>query len=228
MDFMINGLLGLILTGLIIWPAWAFFHLVKFYISIFLSFIKKKGWKQEMPAAEKEKYHSIFRTPLLLYFSSPFSAVFISWIIRDKLFKNLWLSDRVIFVISLVTIILFWISVYTFFSSIGETKEIKKTIKSHKQFIKLTMFPVSMIGIIVPIISAINIIIDSEQKQSIFNDITEFILNYNNTSSLLFLYILMIEGVSLLSMGLIEHINEYESEYAFFLKSIGSWVKRFF
>ncbi|MFW8597867.1 hypothetical protein ACOJBZ_07100 [Enterococcus innesii] len=226
MEFMINGLLGSILILLIIWPAWSFFHLVKLYISILISVIQKKGWKQELPA--EEKYYSIFRTPLLLYFSSPFSAVFISWIIRDNLFKHLWLSERVIFVISLVTIILFWISVYTFFSSIGKTKEIKKTIKSHKQFIKLTMFPVSMIGIIVPIISAINIIIDSEQKQSIFNDITEFILNYNNTFSLLFLYILMIEGVSLLSMGLIEHINEYESEYAFFLKSIGSWVKRFF
>ena len=164
----------------------------------------------------KTLYSILHRSLDLTYFSLPFSTLFVSSFINDYILKNLWLEDIVVFATFALLIIVFWISVYIVFSLVKE-KQIK-TIKSHRQFIKVTMFPVSLLSIIVPIISVTNIIIEAEVKQNIVNELTKINLNSNSIAlSMIFLFILIFEGLSLLVMGLLEHILENESEYLYFL-----------
>ena len=89
------------------------------------------------------------------------------------------------------------------------------------------MFPVSLLSIIVPIISVINIIIEAEMKQNIVSELTK--INLNSTSvafSFMFLIILIFEGFSLLVMGLLEHFLENENEYGYFFNRIFSFFKK--
>ena len=89
------------------------------------------------------------------------------------------------------------------------------------------MFPVSLLSIIVPIVSVTNIIIEEEMKRNIVSELTKINLNPIIISfSLMFFIILIFEGLSLLVMGLLEHILENESEYGYFLKKIVSFVKK--
>lgn len=88
------------------------------------------------------------------------------------------------------------------------------------------MFPVSLLSIIVPILSAINIIIENEMKQNLFKEISKFNLNSNSMAiSFLFIFILVLEGLSLLVIGFSEHILENESEYGYFFNGIISFFK---
>jgi len=199
---------------------------------IFLKSISREFYSnifddRKSPKIRIKRYYSLFRTPLLFYFSLPFLGVCVSSFINEYFFRNFRLEDSLVFSMFAFLIILFWFSVYTVFSFAEEKKQIKKTIKSHRQFIKVTMFPVSLLSIIVPIISVINIIIEAEMKQNIVSELTK--INLNSTSvafSFMFLIILIFEGFSLLVMGLLEHFLENENEYGYFFNRIFSFFKK--
>ncbi len=88
------------------------------------------------------------------------------------------------------------------------------------------MFPVSLLSIVVPIISAMNIVIETEIKQNIISEFSKLDLDSNSILfSLIFLHILVFEGFSLLVMGLLEHILENESEYKYFFNRIMAFFK---
>ncbi|MFI1242071.1 hypothetical protein ACI2LD_02670 [Enterococcus casseliflavus] len=231
------GPLYIIFIAIIVWAFWFMGSLVWLYVRLVSKFIVKFLFRLsyikcsdrlKSPQFKIERYYSLFRTPLLFYFSLPFSTLFVSSFINDYILKNLWLEDIVVFATFALLIIVFWISVYIVFSLVKEKKQIKKTIKSHRQFIKVTMFPVSLLSIIVPIISVTNIIIEAEVKQNIVNELTKINLNSNSIAlSMIFLFILIFEGLSLLVMGLLEHILENESEYLYFFNGIISFFKKF-
>mgnify|MGYP000257656654 CR=1 FL=1 len=219
----------------VIWSVWFTFIILSYYIQWLLIhgikmvarfwYLKKlTEWKS--PKIKIERYYSLFRTPAMFYFSLPFITLFLSSFLSDYVLRKLVLNNSILFVIPIFIILFFWISVYIVFSQVKEKIQIRKTIKAHRQFIKITMFPVSLLSIIVPILSAINIIIENEMKQNLFKEIFKFNLNSNSMAiSFLFIFILVLEGLSLLVIGFSEHILENESEYGYFFNGIISFFK---
>lgn len=233
-----NGLLILIFLVTIMWSLSMMFILLSYYFRLVIKSVvwlifkmpnMKKKYEWNPVSIDPERYYSLFRTPLFFYLSLPFLALLVTSFINDYVLKNLWLNNSAIYVTSGLLIVFFWISVYIIFSQCREKKQIKKALKSHRQFIKITMFPISLLSIIVPIFSLINIVIENETKQNLFYELTNLSLNNNSiVISFLFIYILVLEGLSLLVMGLLEHIIENESEYGYFFRSIFSIFRNFF
>lgn len=229
------ALLYVIFTTTIIWSLWFLVCLVWYYVRLILIIMDRLLCRvsffqflvsRNPQKIRIERYYSLFRTPLLFYFSLPFLALLVSSFINDYLLNNFRLEDNVVFVTFALLLVVFWISVYTVFSFSNEKKQIKKTIRAHRQFIKVTMFPVSLLSIVVPIISAMNIVIETEIKQNIISEFSKLDLDSNSILfSLIFLLILVFEGFSLLVMGLLEHILENESEYKYFFNRIMAFFK---
>lgn len=231
--FNVIGILITILT--VAWSLWFIIVIGSYYVQWLLIIgIKQvaKFWylkdpcKWKSPKIKIQRYYSLFRTPAMFYFSLPFITLILSSFLSDYVLRKLVLKNSILFVIPVFIVLFFWISVYIVFSQVKEKKQISKTIKAHRQFIKITMFPVSLLSIVVPVLSAINIIFENDMKQNLFNEILKFNLNSISIAiSFMFIFILVLEGLSLLFIGLTEHILENESEYGYFFNGIISFFK---
>lgn len=129
------ALLYVIFTTTIIWSLWFLVCLVWYYVRLILiimgSLLCRVSFFQflvsrKTPKIRIERYYSLFRTPLLFYFSLPFLALLVSSFINDYLLNDFRLEDNVVFVTFALLIVVFWISVYTVFSFSNEKKQIKK------------------------------------------------------------------------------------------------------
>lgn len=130
-----SGLFFLIFMATIIWAFWfsacIFWYYVRLISMAMLRFRSRDLYSnffddRKAPKIRIKRYYSLFRTPLLFYFSLPFLGVFISSFINDYLLRNLRLEESLVFSIFSFLIILFWLSVYVVFSFAEEKNRLKK------------------------------------------------------------------------------------------------------
>ncbi|EHB5066902.1 hypothetical protein JX175_002605, partial [Enterococcus faecalis] len=117
--------------------------------------------------------------------------------------------------------------VYLVFSFENKKKEIKKTTKAHKKFIKATMFPLGLLSILVSVTSVINMFIDAEVKKEFLSELSKADFNPLYVAfCILFIIILLLEGISLVFIELIEHFYDNEKEYGYYIKTVFNCLKR--
>lgn len=212
------------------WPIYFVIIVTYYYVRLFRNFIRKIATKEwTSPKIKLERYYSLFRTPLIFYFSLPMTGAILEEIITTYFFKHNYGggSSLRMFVECVIVLAIFWGSVYLVFSFENKKKEIKKTTKAHKKFIKATMFPLGLLSILVSVTSVINMFIDAEVKKEFLSELSKADFNQSYLAfCILFIIILLLEGISLVFIELIEHFYDNEKEYGYYIKTVFNCLKR--
>ncbi|WP_347476004.1 hypothetical protein [Enterococcus faecalis] len=106
-----------------------------YYIRLFCKIIKKlvsEEWTP--PKIVLERYYSLFRTPLIFYFSLPMTGAILEEIITTYFFKHNYGggSSLRMFVECVIVLAIFWGSVYFFFLLKIRKKKLKRRLKHIK------------------------------------------------------------------------------------------------